>query len=79
MKISNPTMHICFLYGIVGVTSVNPISVPLVQSLGDLSLKRALLMLISVKHIFAHQLKFDGIGSLHLHAPYHVHHECTIT
>jgi hypothetical protein len=40
MKIFNPTMQICFLSGIVGVTSLNPILIPHVQSLGDLSLER---------------------------------------
>jgi hypothetical protein len=40
-KIFNPTMQICLLDGIVGVTSLYPILMPLVQSFGDLSLKRA--------------------------------------
>jgi hypothetical protein len=34
MKIFNPTMQICSLDGIVGVTSLNPILMPLVQSFG---------------------------------------------
>jgi hypothetical protein len=44
MKIFNPTMQICFLDVIVGVTSLDPILVHLVQSFGDLSLKRAIPM-----------------------------------
>jgi hypothetical protein len=48
MKVFNSTKHICFLDEIVGVTSLDPILVPLVQSLGDLLLERAFLMCIPV-------------------------------
>jgi hypothetical protein len=73
-------MQICFLNGIVGVTSLDPIMVPLVQSLGDLLLECALPMLVRVQHILAHYLKVDGIASSHFHvAPYHVHPDYTIS
>jgi hypothetical protein len=39
IKIFNPTTWICFFDGIVGVISLNPILIPLVQSLRDLSLR----------------------------------------
>jgi hypothetical protein len=45
MEIFNPTTWIFFFEGIVGITPLNPILIPLVQSLGDSSLVQVYLML----------------------------------
>jgi hypothetical protein len=51
MKVFSPTTWICCFDKIVGVTSINPTMVPLVQIIGDLSLERGLPMfLFDVMH-----------------------------
>jgi hypothetical protein len=44
MKVFNPTTWSCCVDEIVVVPSLNPTVVPLIQSIGDLPLERALLM-----------------------------------
>jgi hypothetical protein len=76
MEIFNPTTWIFFFDGIVGVTSLNPTLVPLVQSLGDLSLERVLLVLFyDIVHSYS---SHKNLMALH-HLIFTLHHTTCIT
>jgi hypothetical protein len=72
----HPTTLIFFFEGIVGATSLNPILIPLVQSLGDLSLERVLSILFS--DIVHSCLSHLNLTALH-HLIFALHHTMCIT
>jgi hypothetical protein len=65
MGIFNPSTWIFFFEGIVGVTPLNPILIPLVQSFGDLSSERVLPMLFcDIVHSCSNHLKLMALHHL---------------
>jgi hypothetical protein len=68
---------ICIFYADVGLSSLNPILFPLIWNLVDLPLSEPSIVICRYSAFLLNSLKVDGIASLDLLAPSHVHYDCT--